>query len=233
MKNDETKKQSNEGHRERLRNKFLQGGLDGFLDYEIIELLLTLGTPRRDCKQPAKEAVAKFKGLIGVLNATLEELQQVNGIGPSNAIGIKLFQELSKRFAKEKITPHILLNSPQLVFEYLREKIGREKKEHFTIICLDIRSNLLVDEVSIGTLSASLVHPREVFKKAILNNASHVVIAHNHPSGNPSPSEEDILTTRRLVEAGEILGIAIIDHIIVTQNDFVSLKDQGVIQRKI
>src|SRR3989344_388599 len=230
MKKDEIKKQSNEGHRERLRNKFLRGGLDGFLDYEIIELLLTFGTPRKDCKQPAKEAVAKFKGLIGVLNASLEELQQVNGIGPSNTIGIKLFQEISKRYAKEKINPNTLLDSPQLVFEYLREKIGKEKKEHFTIICLDIRNNLLVDEVSIGTLSASLVHPREVFKKAILNNASHVVIAHNHPSGNPSPSEEDILTTKRLVDAGKILGIAVIDHIIVTQNAFVSLKEQGVIK---
>jgi DNA repair protein RadC len=208
----------------------LQGGLDGFLDYEVVELLLTLGTPRRDCKQPAKEAVAKFKGLIGVLNASLEELQQVNGIGPSNAIGIKLFQEISKRYAKEKINPNTLLDSPQLIFEYLKEKIGKEKKEHFTIICLDIRNNLLVDEVSIGTLSASLVHPREVFKKAILNNASHVVIAHNHPSGNPTPSEEDILTTKRLVEAGKILGIAVIDHIIVTQNAFVSLKEQGVIK---
>lgn len=231
MKKDEVKKQSNEGHRERLRNKFLQGGLDGFLDYEIIELLLTFGTPRRDCKQPAKEVVAKFKGLIGALNASLEELQQVNGIGPSNAIGIKLFQEISKRYAKEKITPNTLLDSPQLVFEYLREKIGKEKKEHFTIICLDIRNNLLADDVSIGTLSASLVHPREVFKKAILNNASHVVIAHNHPSGNPSPSEEDVLTTKRLVEAGKILGIAVIDHIIVTQNAFVSLKEQGIIHQ--
>ena len=227
MKKDEIKKQSNEGHRERLRNKFLQGGLDGFLDYEIIELLLTLGTPRRDCKQSAKEAIMKFKGLVGVLNASLEELQQVNGIGSSNAIGIKLFQEISKRYAKEKIIPSTLLDSPQLVFEYLREKIGKEKKEHFTVIYLDTRNNLLMDEVSIGTLSASLVHPREVFKKAILNNASHVVIAHNHPSGNPSPSEEDISTTKRLVEAGKILGIAVIDHIIVTQNAFVSLKEQG------
>ena len=227
MKKDQIKIQSNDGHRERLRSKFLQGGLDGFLDYEIVELLLTFGTPRKDCKQSAKEAVAKFKGLVGVLNASLDELQQVNGIGPSNAIGIKLFQEISKRYAKEKINPNILLDSPQLVFEYLRERIGKEKKEHFTIMCLDVRNNLLVDDVSVGTLSASLVHPREVFKKAILNNASHVVIAHNHPSGNPSPSQEDILTTKRLIEAGKILGINVTDHIIVTQNDFVSLKEMG------
>jgi DNA repair protein RadC len=230
MEKQEPKKHIGEGHRKRLRERFLQSGLDGFLDYEIIELLLTLGTPRKDCKQSAKEAVAKFKGLAGVLDSTLEELQQVKGVGPSNAFGIKLFQAISGRYSKEKITPTVLLNSPQLIFEYLKEKIGKEKKEHFTIICLDTRNNLIVDEVSIGTLNASLVHPREVFRRAILNNSSHVIIAHNHPSGDPSPSEDDIITTRRLAESGKILGIAVADHMIVTQNKFVSLREQGFIK---
>jgi len=223
------KKHKGEGHRGRLRERFLKSGLEGFLDYEIIELLLTLGTPRKDCKQPAKEAIAKFKGLTGVLDSTIEELQQVNGIGPSNAFGIKLFQAISKCYAKENIEPNKLFNSPQLVFEYLKEKIGKEKKEHFIIICLDTRNNLIVDDVSVGTLNASLVHPREVFKKAIINNSSHVIVAHNHPSGDPSPSEDDILTTKRLVESGKILGVAVIDHMIVTQNNFVSLKERGLI----
>jgi len=229
MENQENGKHKGEGHRKRLRERFLQSGLEGFLDYEIIELLLTLGTPRKDCKQTAKEAVEKFKGLTGVLDSTLEELQQVEGIGPSNAFGIKLFHAISERYAKEKITPTVLLNSPQLIFEFLKERIGKEKKEHFTIICLDTRNNLIVDDVSVGTLNASLVHPREVFKKAILNSSSHVILAHNHPSGDPSPSEDDIATTRRLVESGKILGIAVIDHMIVTQNSFVSLKERGII----
>ena len=218
-----------DGHRKRLRERFLQSGLDGFLDYEIIELLLTLGTPRKDCKQPAKEAIAKFRGLTGVLDSSIADLQQVKGIGPANALGIKLFQAISERYAKEKVTAKTLFNSPQLVFEYLKEKIGKEKREHFTIICLDTRSNLIVDNVSIGTLNASLIHPREVFKKAIANNASHVILAHNHPSGDPSPSQEDIATTKRLVEAGAILGIAVVDHIIVTGNGFVSLKEEGLV----
>ena len=218
-----------DGHRKRLRERFLQSGLDGFLDYEIIELLLTLGTPRKDCKQPAKEAIAKFRGLTGVLDSSIADLQQVKGIGPANALGIKLFQAISERYAKEKVTAKTLFNSPQLVFEYLKEKIGKEKREHFTIICLDTRSNLIVDNVSIGTLNASLIHPREVFKKAIANNASHVILAHNHPSGDPSPSQEDIATTKRLVEAGAILGIAVVDHIIVTGNGFVSLKKEGLV----
>lgn len=229
MQKQDSQKHIGEGHRKRLREKFLQSGLDGFLDYEIIELLLTLGTPRKDCKQPAKDAITKFKGLTGVLNASSDELQQIKGIGASNAFGIKLFQSISERYSKEKITPKILLNSPKLIFDYLKEKIGREKRECFTIICFDTRNNLIIDEISIGTLNASLVHPREVFKKAILNNSSHVVIAHNHPSGDPSPSEDDIVTTRRLVESGRILGIAVTDHIIVTQDRYISLKEQGII----
>lgn len=222
-------KHKGEGHRGRLRARFLQSGLNGFLDYEIIELLLTLGTPRKDCKQPAKEAIARFNGLSGVLDATVEELQQVRGVGPSNAFGIKLFQAISERYSKEKIRPENIFNSPQMIFEYLREKIGKEKKEHFIVLCFDTRNNLISDDVSVGTLNASLVHPREVFKKAILNNSSHVIVAHNHPSGDPTPSENDIATTRRLVESGKILGITVVDHIIVTQNSFVSLKERGVV----
>lgn len=215
------------GHRKRLRERFLQSGLDGFLDYEIIEILLTLGTPRKDCKQPAKQAIKKFRGLTGTLDSSLVELQQIKGIGPSNAFGIKLFQAISERYNKEKVTPKILLDSPGLIFEYLRDKIGKEKKEHFTILCLDTRNNLIVDEVSVGTLNASLVHPREVFKIAILNNSSHVVVAHNHPSGDSSPSKDDISTTKRLVESGKILGISVLDHIIITRNNFSSLNNLG------
>lgn len=222
-------KHKGEGHRKRLRQKFLQSGLDGFLDYEVIELLLTLGTPRKDCKQPAKAAIDKFKTFSGVLDATLEELQNVDGIGPSNAFGIKLFHAISERYAKKNISHNTLLNSPQSIFEYLKEKIGKEKKEHFVILCLDTRNNLIVDEVSVGTLNASLVHPREVFKKAILNNSSHVVIAHNHPSGDPLPSEDDIITTKRLVESGKILGISVVDHIIVTSVKYYSLKKEKLI----
>lgn len=220
--------QKGSGHRKRLRERFLQYGLDGFLDYEVIELLLTLGTPRKDCKQPAKEAITKFRGLTGVLDSTFEELQQIKGVGPSNAFGIKLFQAISERYAKEKSDPKILLGSPKLIFEYLREKLGREKKEHFTVLCLDTRNNLIEDDVSVGTLNASLVHPREVFSKAILNKASHVIVVHNHPSGDCTPSKDDILTTKRLIEAGKILGIAVTDHIIVTRNSYSSHAELGL-----
>jgi DNA repair protein RadC len=133
MSDNKLSKHIGRGHRQRLRERFLRSGLDGFLDYEVVELLLTLGTPMKDCKQQAKEAVAKFKNLTGVLDASVEELRQVKGIGPSNAFGLKLFQAISERYAREKIDPRIILDSPELVFNYLKEKIGKEKKEHFVI----------------------------------------------------------------------------------------------------
>ncbi len=220
---------NNSGHRKRLREKFLQSGFEGFLDYEIIELLLTFGTPMRDCKQMAKDAIKRFKNLSGVINASSDELMQVKGVGETNSIFIRVVKELNKRLPKEYIERNILLDSPETIFNFLKEKIGSEKKEHFVIMFFDVKNKLIIDDVSVGILNASLVHPREVFKKAILNNASHVIIAHNHPSGDPNPSSEDINTTKRLIEAGKILGISIVDHLIITENKFVSLKGINLI----
>lgn len=222
-------KKSNSGHRGRLREKFLCSGLDGFLDYEIIELLLTLGTPRKDCKQLAKNLITEFGSLKTVLDASINDLQRINGVGPSNAFGIKLFQAISEQYFKAKIDQNILLDSPMKIFEFLKFKIGTEKKEHFVILYFDTKNNLIVEDISTGTLNASLVHPREVFSKAILNNASHIVIAHNHPSGDSMPSKEDIDTTKRLIEAGNLLGISVIDHIIITKNNYTSLVESKII----
>jgi len=225
MKKEE--KNKGDGHRKRLRERFLRGGLDGFLNYEIIELLLTLGTPRKDCKQQAKQLIKKFKGLNGVLEASKEELRQIKGIGSSNILGIKIFQELLKKSLKEKIPKKITLGSPKEVVDYLREKIGKEKKEYFLILSLDARSNLInIKTISIGSLDANIVHPREVFKKAIECSAASVILVHNHPSGDPEPSEDDLEITKRLTEAGKILGIIILDHIIVTKNGFIDFKEE-------
>jgi len=220
---------SNLGHRSRLREKFLKSGLDGFLDYEVVEILLTLGTPRKDCKQPAKDAIAKFKNLASVLDASAEDLQQIKGIGPSNIIGIKLFHAISERYSKENIDSKILLDSPKKIFEFLKEKIGKESKEHFVILYFDTKNNLIFDEISIGTSNASLVHPREVFSKAISSHASHIVIAHNHPSGDVFPSIDYQGTTNRLKETGKIIGISIIDHIIVSNKKYYSFKENNLI----
>ena len=220
----------NTGHRKRLRERFLQSGLDGFLDYEIIELLLTLGTPLTDCKDMAKEAIKKFKGLKNVLDTSIKDLQRIKGIGPNNAFGIKLFQEISKQYAKEKILVKTLLGSPKLVFDYLQEKLKRENKEHFVVLYLNVRNQLIHEEtISVGILNANLVHPREVFKPAIEYLAASIIVVHNHPSGEVNPSDEDIEITNRLQEVGEIIGVNILDHIIVTNNKVFSFKENKMI----
>lgn len=223
------KKHPGAGHRGRLRDRFLQGGIDALLDYEIVELLLTLGTPMKDCKPMAKEAIKKFGGLRGVLDASREELQEIDGIGPLNSFGIKLFQAIAERYTKEHISSKILFTSPKVVAEYLQKSIGREKKEHFVMLHLDSKNNLIKQDVSIGTLDASLVHPRELFKAAIQASTAQVIVAHNHPSGEPEPSREDIEITIGLKEAGKIIGIEVLDHIIVTDDKFFSFKNGNLI----
>lgn len=218
------------GHRQRLRERFLRGGLNSFQDYEIVELLLTLGTPRKDCKQIAKLTIEEFGGLQNVLDSSIEDLQKIKGIGPANAFGVKLFQAVSERLAREQILEKITLDSPKVVANYLQKSIGREKKEHFVILSLDTRNNLIkVSNISVGSLNASIVHPREVFSEAIQVSAAQIIIAHNHPSGLTDPSDEDIAITRRLIEAGKILGIDILDHIIVSKSGYKSLKEADLL----
>lgn len=217
----------NAGHRKRLRDRFLQSGLNGFLNYEIVELLLTLGTPRKDCKQMAKEIIKKFKGLRGSLDATPEELQQIKGIGQMNIFGLKLFQSISERYAKEKIPAKTLLDSPELIVDYLQEKLKREKKEHFVVLYLNAKNQLIYEEtISIGILNANLVHPREVFKPAIEHLAASIIVVHNHPSGETEPSQDDIEVTKRIKEVGKIMGIDILDHVIIAGNKVFSFKEK-------
>lgn len=218
------------GHRGRLRERFLQGGLDAFLDYEIVELLLTLNTPRRDCKDMAKQAIAKFKGLKGVLDAPAEELQQINGIGPSNVFGLKLFQAVAQRLAKESMPEKVELNSIPRIAEYFKKKIGKEQREYFIALYLDGANQIIAEKiVSIGVLNMSLVQPREVFQTAITKGAATIVIAHNHPSGKIDPSVEDREVTKQLIETGRIMGIEILDHIIVSNSVYFSFKQELLI----
>ncbi len=218
------------GHRQRLRERFLQSGFVGFLDYEIVELLLTLGTPRKDCKKIAKEAIEKFGGVKEVLLASSQDLQSIRGIGPSNAFGLKLFQEVTERLAKEEIQQKPLLNSSSLAANFLQKSIGLEKKENFVILSLDAHHRLIkVSTISVGSLSTSVAHPREIFREAIQNLAAQIIVAHNHPSGNIEASPEDIALTRRLIEASKIFGIELLDHIIVTSDQYSSFKEQNLI----
>ena len=220
-----------EGHRKRLREKFARSGLAGFHDYEIIELLLSLGTPRKDCKQQAKEAVEKFKTLRGVLEAPLDELQQIKGIGPQNAFGIKLVQEVAREFLKEKIIDKPIYKSSQEIFDYLYHSMRDLKKEVFKVIYLNSQ-NQVIDTIDLfeGTVNSGVISPREVMESAIKHNAVSLLFVHNHPSGNPEPSRSDKELTRDLVYAASIMRIKVLDHIIIGNNRYFSFAGEGLIE---
>jgi len=219
------------GHRKRLRERFLKNGLAGFHDYEIIELLLTLGSPRRDCKQQAKQAVKRFKTLRGILEATPEELAQIDGIGVHSAIAIKLVQEVARVFLKEKIKGKPIYKSAQEIFEYLYHSMRDLKKEVFKVIYLTSQNQIIeITDLAQGTVNSSAVSPRQVVEDAIKNNAAALIFVHNHPSGNPQPSKNDKDVTRELVYTGSIMRIGVIDHIIIGDNTYFSFAAEGLIE---
>jgi len=219
------------GHRKRLREKFIKSGLKGFHDYEIIELLLSLGTPRRDCKKQAKEAIKRFKTLRGVLEASPEELQQIEGIGSHSAFGIKLMQEVAREFLKEKIIDKPVYRSAQEIFDYLYHSMRDLKKEVFKVIYLNSQNQIIeTEDLFEGTLNSSSISPREVVESAVKNNAAALIFVHNHPSGNPEPSKSDKEITRDLVYAGSIMQIRVLDHVIIGDNRYFSFASQGLIE---
>ena len=219
------------GHRWRLREKFLKGGLNGFLDYEIIELLLTLGTPRRDCKEPAKEAIKRFKSLRGVLEAETDELQEIKGIGPHNIFGLKLIHQVSRRFLKERMMQRPVCHSSQEVFDYLYHSLRDLKREKFKVIFLDAKNQIIEEKTLFeGTVDSSVVYPREIIKLALKLGASSLIFVHNHPSGDPEPSTSDKEITKELVFAAQMMQIRVLDHIIIGNNRYFSFADKGLIE---
>ena len=220
----------NEGHRKRLREKFLESGLAGFHDYEIVELLLTLGTPRKDLKPAAKEAIERFKTLRGVLEAPPKELQKIKGIGPVNVFGLKLMQEVAREFLKEKIIDQPIYTSSQQVFDYLYLSMRGLKKEIFKVLLLDSRNRIIeTADLSEGTVNAGFISPREVIESAIKHNAVSLIFAHNHPSGNPEPSDNDKALTRDMVFAAAIMRMKVLDHLIIGDNRYYSFAGTGLI----
>ncbi len=220
----------NQGHRQRLREKFLKKGLDGFHDYEIIELLLTLGTPRSDCKQPAKDALKKFGSLRDVLEADPKDLKTIKGIGDKNIFGLKLSQDVARRYLSDRLIDKDFIQSSNDVLEYLQHKLRDKNKEVFMAIYLNGRNQILkMDELFEGTLNTSAVYPREVVKRALDNHAAALVFVHNHPSGNPKPSQDDISITKKLSDAAKAIDISVHDHLIIAGNDVYSFADHGLI----
>ncbi len=218
------------GHRDRLREKFLKAGLAGFLDYEIVEMLLAVGTPRRNCKATAREALKEFRTFRGVLEASPQELQKIPGIGPRNLFGIKLIHEVARRYLKDRMMNRPVCHSSQEVFDYLYHALRDLKREQFKVIFLDAKNQIIEEKTLFeGTVDSSAVYPREVIKDALRYEASALIFAHNHPSGDPEPSLCDKEITRDLVFAARVIQIKVLDHIIIGNNRYFSFADQGLI----
>ncbi|HUS04356.1 MAG TPA: DNA repair protein RadC [Dehalococcoidia bacterium] len=221
-----------EGHRQRLRQKFLKAGLAGFHDYEIVEMLLTLGRTRSDCKRQAKEAIKKFKTLRGVLAASPEELQEIEGIGPASIFSVRLIQEVAQEFLKEKVLEKPFCKSSKEVYDYLNFSMRDLSKELFKGMFLNAQNQIIeVENLFEGTLTASAIYHREIVEKAIKHNAAALIFAHNHPSGNPEPSNEDKQITRDLVFVGNVMQIKVLDHIIIGDNKYFSFADAGLLEK--
>ena len=228
----ESKRHKGEGHRQRLREKFLKSGLSGFHDYEVVELLLTLVTPRKDCKAVAKSALQRFKTLPGVLEASAAELCEIEGIGPKNLLGIKLVKAVGDRYLGQKVIEKDPLNNSKELFDYLYHSIRDKSRECFNVIFLDAKNRVITTETLFeGTLTASSVYPREVVAAALNHHAAALIFAHNHPSGDPEPSAEDVAITRRLIFSCRVVGITVHEHLIVGNNRYFSFADQGYIAR--
>ena len=230
--NKEDWQERGKGHRERLRKRFLEGGLERFSDEEVVEFLLTLGTPRGDQKLSAREALKQFGSLSGVLSAPMEKLTGIKGIGPKNALYLKLVHQVAGRYLRDRAEGNAFFGSSKAVFDYLFHSMRDLKREIFKVLFLNRKNELILDQdVFFGTLAGSAVYPREIMTLALENKAAGLVFVHNHPSGDPSPSPEDKRLTRDLVWAAKLLMVQVLDHIIIGNNTYYSFADDGLIKR--
>ena len=213
------------GHRERLRERFYAAGPEALSDYELLEMALFPALPRRDTKPLAKALLKKFGSFAEVIHAPVARLREVDGIGEASINQIKLLAAAASRVAKGEIKRKIALSSWNDVIEYCRSGMAFADKEQFRILFLDKRNQLIADEVQqTGTVDHTPVYPREVIKRALELSATALILVHNHPSGDPTPSQADIHMTKAIVQIATPLGISVHDHIIVGKNGHASLK---------
>lgn len=218
------------GHRQRLRDKFLELGIESLSDSEIIELLLTFGTPRSDCKEPARTALKEFGSLPAVLDAHPATLKKIKGIGPKNLFALQFIQGVARRYLRQRIRGKQYISSSRDVADYCIHAMRGLKHEVFMVVYLDA-SHAVIDSgiLSEGTVTVNTVYPRELVKAALACNASALVIAHNHPSGSLQPSNQDEQLTRTLFLVCSFMHINLLDHLIVGEGDTVySFADHGL-----
>lgn len=225
--------QKGAGHRQRLRDKFLERGIEAFADDEVLELLLSMGTPRKDCKIEARALLTSFGSLAGVLEASPAQLQQVPGVGPKNSYAIHFIQGVARRYLKQRLATKHYMRSSSEVADYLIHAMRDLKREVLMAIYLDSSHSIIDTEiVAEGTLASNTVYPRELIKLALARHAAAVVIAHNHPSGSLSPSAEDCRLTRNLYLALSLVQVRLLDHLIVAgSGQPYSFADHGLMRQ--
>jgi DNA repair protein RadC len=208
---------------ERPRERLKQLGAENLSLQELLALIIERGNKKQNVLQLSQELISHFGNLDNIKNASLEELKQTKGVGPATACKIKAALEIGKRGGKSFRQYQQEIKKPVDVFKLLKPLIGDKKKEHFVLLSLDTKNNIIsLDTISIGSLNISLAHPREIFQTAIKNSAATIILAHNHPSGDPTPSDNDLKITKRLLEISKLLGIKLIDHIIITEEKYYS-----------
>lgn len=218
------------GHRDRLRRRLLDAGADALADYEILELLLFAAIPRRDVKPLAKELIATFGSLAAVLAAAPLALTREGGLSENAAAFLKTVHAAGLRLGRETVAKRTVLGSSAALTEYLRSAMAHEQTEQVRTLFLDRKNGLIRDEVqSRGTIDAAALYPREVVKRALELGAAALILVHNHPSGDPTPSKQDVEITKAVIAASQPLGLVVHDHIIVTRDKTASLRNLGLI----
>lgn len=213
----------------RPRERLIREGAQILTDVELLAILLRTGSATVTVLELANIVLAHFNGLRALVQASIEELSDIKGMGPAKAAQVKAALELGKRLAANTFGERTVIKTPDDAVNLVMEEMRHLDREHFRVLLLNTKNRVLSHEViSIGTLNASTVHPRELFRNAIKRSAAALILVHNHPSGDPSPSKEDIDVTKRLLEAGHIIGIEILDHLIIGDNKFTSFKAKGL-----
>jgi DNA repair protein RadC len=213
------------GHRQRLRDRFRKAGAEAMPDYELLEMVLFRALPRRDTKNLAKQLLARFGSFADVINAPDHRLKEISGVGEAVITELRLIRAAALRLMKGEIASTPLLSSWNQVLDYLRVAQGFEQREQFRILFLDKKNRLIADEVQgLGTVDHTPVYIREVVKRALELSSTAIILVHNHPSGDPTPSRADIDMTRMIMEAGKPLGVAVHDHVIVGRGGCASFR---------
>jgi len=217
-------------HRQRLKQKFAESGIDAFHDYEVLELLLSYAIPRKDVKPLAKELLHKFGSLKGVVDAEVSSLEKIQGVSAHTAILIKLIKAMGTLYLKEKAKEKPQINCTTELLNYCKTYMGGLKDEQFCVIYLDAQNKMTdIETIQEGIVNQAVVYPRKVLENALKQKASAIIMVHNHPSGHVKPSDADIRLTKTIQETARILDIIVHDHIIIGENRFFSFREEGLI----